>query len=308
MFRARPRQLRRLLALRGAPPPTAPDGWPAAGQTRGSGGQPPVAACPGQASPGVPGRSAARESVSRPAHPARPADDPWMDIPGRFFPEPGNLVPAADVALAPGEPAAAGGADGFPEGISALPACALSGGPRRPRRLVYRDGTVVDCRPVGGGPVWTGIAAGIIPAAGNLAPGWLQVVRRDGDDLLAVHPALLSPWSVNPLAGLSYRQRVRFTAFDAAEAAGLDAAGLPATFVDQGDSILLAHPCSGQPVTREVLDAHTTGGAAVIICSVDSSGRTFIREHPARDALNVMIPSHHPAEDGPQGPCLFAPA
>ena len=253
------------------------------------------------------GGFAAPQSTCRSPHPAGQATDPWLDIPGQFSPGTADPVPAvADVALAPGWPADADGSGQFPEGISPLPVTAVSGGPCRPQRLLYRDGTAVDCRPIGHDPVWTGITAGVIPATGNLAPGWLQVVRRDDDDLLAVHPALISPWSVDPYAWIPYRQRVRFRAFDATEAAGLPAAGLLAVLVDPGDRIRAGHPRAGQPEMREVLDVHTTDGATVMIASGDPADGIIIQEYPARDTVDVMIPHRHPGEDGPQALCLFA--
>jgi hypothetical protein len=253
------------------------------------------------------GGFAARQPARRSPYPAGKAANPWLDIPGQFSPGTAGPVPAvADVALAPARPAGAGGGGPFPEGISPLPVTAVSGGPCRPHRLVYRDGTVVDCRPIGHGPAWTGIAAGVIPAAGNLAPGWLQVVRRDDDDLLAVHPALISPWSVDPYAGIPYRQRVRFRVFDAAEAAGLDAAGLPAILIDRSDRIRAGYPPAGNPETRAVLDVHTTDGATVMIASAGPVSGITIEEYPARDAVDVVIPDRHPGEDSPQALCLFA--
>jgi hypothetical protein len=253
-------------------------------------------------------RALAAGSAREPAsHTAGHTGEPWLDIPGQFLPNRVNpVLAAADVALAPVRLAGAYAADEFPEGISPLPVTAFSGGPCRPHRLVHCDGTVLDCRPIGRGPVWTGIAAGVVPATDDLAPGWLQVVFRDGDDLLAVHPALLSPWTVDPYACIPYRQRVRFTAFDAAEAAGLDAAGLPAILVDPGDRVRAQHPCGGGPEIRKVLDVHSTGGATVMIASAGLRGSTTIQDCSARRAVDVMIPHRHPGENGPQALCLFA--
>jgi hypothetical protein len=243
-------------------------------------------------------------SLTRP--PRRPGDDPWTDIPGQFPPGEGPILRAADTVRLPARAAGGVGKGAFPRGIFSLPATALSCGPCRPRRLVYRDATVVDCRDPGGGPPWTGITAGVTPAAGSLAPGWLQLVLRGDDDLLAVHPALMSPWSVDPLAHSSYREEARFRTFDLAEAAGLHAAGLAAIRVDRGDHIFGGYPIGGGPPrNREVIDAHTADGTTVIISSVGSTGSVMVRSYLARDSVEVVIPPQHPGETGKYAPWLF---
>ena len=68
------------------------------------------------------------------------------------------------------------------------------------------------------------MAAGRPPR--NAPAGWSPCIRR-----------LVSPAGVDPYACMDRRQRRRFGAFDAAEAAGHAAARLPAVLVDIGDFI-----------------------------------------------------------------------
>lgn len=198
----------------------------------------------------------------------------------------------------------------YPDGISPLPVAAMSGGPLRPSRLLFPDGTRLDCRPGGcSGPSRTGTADGVVPAGGDLAPGWLQVIRLDdiehGGGLVTVHPALVSPGQVDPYACLRIRQRHRFGEFDAAEADGRITARLRAGLVDAGDLI-----CARQHDISQISQVtHACGapGVSVRITADSLCGSTGTWTYQACDLVEIMIPARHPAEHGPQAQRLFAP-
>jgi hypothetical protein len=157
-----------------------------------------------------------------------------------------------------------------------------------------------------GGPPWTGVAAGVVPATGVLAPGWLQAVRRDDGRLEALHPALISPQDVHPYEQVRYRQQQRWPAFDAAEASGRDAARLYAALVDRGDLIRAEQPPrSGSLQVREVTDIVRQDGLTVEITTADSTGAASTQAYPAREPVEVLIPARHPAEDSPAASSLF---
>ncbi len=232
--------------------------------------------------------------------PARPAN-PWLAVPP---PRPDHVPSVADVAgppvlLQPGDPR--GTARQFPGGISPLPVAAASSGPARPARLLHPDGDPLDCRPDGrDGPVWTATAAGVVPAEGDLAPGWLQVVSRDDGSRVALHPALVSPRGVNPYVWLPYRQQKRFSAFDTAEAAGRPAALLAATFVDPGDRIR-----AGNGDIHEVTEVTRDSDSDAWITTTGRGG-AISQPYGSRDLVEVIIPARHPAEDTPDATRLFA--
>jgi hypothetical protein len=200
-------------------------------------------------------------------------------------------------------------APGYPGGISPLPVTATSGGALRPHRLLHPDGTRLTCRPDGcRGRRWAGIAAGVLPGDGDQR-GWLQVVQRgrggDPGGPVTAHPALISPAGTDPYAGMGRRQRRRFRAFDAAEAAGRPAARLPATLIDAGDIITAA----GQDGICQVSEAAMVCGAlgvSVRLLAEDLSGGTDMRICRGGELVEVMLPIHHPAEYGPQARRLFA--
>lgn len=234
---------------------------------------------------------------------------------GQFLLGAAARVPAAaDAALVPvtrlrGTGDVRATAQQYPGGISPLPVTALSGGPLRPRRLLFPDGTRLDCRPGRcAGWSWTGTADGVVPATGDLAPGWLQVIRLDGAEheggLVTVHPALISPGQVDPYASLRIRQRRRFGEFDAAEAGGRITAWLRAGLVDAGDFL-----CSGQHNLWQIIQvthASRTLGIFVQITADGLGSGTWT--YPADELVEVMIPARHPAEYGPQARRLFAPS
>ena len=220
---------------------------------------------------------------------------------------------AADTAQAPvsrlrdpGDSRAA--AQQYPRGIWPLPAAATCGGPLRPRRLLHADGTRLECRPEGrGGPRWAGVADGVVPPAAGPDGPWLQVVRRDGTgELVTLHPALVCPAGVDPYACMDRRQRRRFGEFDAAEAAGLGAARLPASLVDIGDFIT----ADDRPGLLQVSQAALACGALGVSVRLigeglgDGTDMLVLRE---TDLVQVAIAARHPAEFGPQARRLFAP-
>jgi len=124
--------------------------------------------------------------------------------------------------------------------------------------------------------------------------------------MVTLHPALVSPAGVDPYACMDRRQRRRFGEFDAAEAAGLDAARLPATLVDIGDFITTddrpdllqvsqyALVCGGLGVSVRLIGEGLSGGTDMLVCR-------------DTELLRVTIPARHPAEFGPQARRLFAP-
>ena len=243
-----------------------------------------------------------------------PATGPGLEMPATGGLPPDTRIPAASkvagtpVPLQPGDSHA--GQQQFPGGISPLPVLATSGGPLRPGRLLHPDGTALQTGRMGvGGPPWTGVAAGVVPATGVLAPGWLQVVRRDGGRLEALHPALISPQDVHPYEQVRYRQAQRWPAFDAAEASGRDAARLFAALVDRGDLIRVEQPPrSGSLQVREVTDIVRQDGLTVEITTADSTGAQSTQVLPGRETVEVLIPARHPDQDSPAARWLFAPS
>lgn len=188
-----------------------------------------------------------------------------------------------------------------PPGTTPLPVPAASSGPIRPARLLYPDGQPLDCRPVGRtGPVWAGTAAGAMPASGDRAPGWLQVVSLADGTVTALHPALVSPRDVDPYAWLPYRAQRRFSEFDTAEAAGHTAAWLPAMLVDDGD---LIRTRTGE--IREVR-LRTWDSESAIRITTAGPGDTSTQLAGRDDFIEVMIPARHPAENTPHAARLFA--
>ena len=223
---------------------------------------------------------------------------------------------AADAALAPvTRLRGTGDARQFPQGIRPLLVAATSGDPLRPRRLLHpgsplEHGVLLDCQPADRAvPPWTGAAVGVVPAAGDLAPGWLQVVRPSGagqpGDLVTMHPALISPHGLDPYACLPVRQRRRFGEFDAAEAVGWRTAWLPATLVDPGDFISAQ---DGDILHVSDVDHGGAGsGEYVRVLADDLGGDTASKTFGHNELTEIMIPASHPAEDGPQAWRLFAP-
>ena len=193
-------------------------------------------------------------------------------------------------------------ANRFPDGIWPLPVPAAAGTGLRPSRLLHPDGTALDCRISAGGQLWTGVSAGVIPTRTG---EWLQVVRHDDGSLRALHPALVSPHRIDPYALGSFRQRMRYEHFDAAEAADRTTAMLPAQLLEPGD-VICPRGEDGQPRTV----AASPGPASendVQITSQDQAGELTARICPARELIEVAIPrSPHPAELGRDAACLFA--
>ena len=194
-----------------------------------------------------------------------------------------------------------------PGTISPLHAAAASGGRQRPHRLVYPEGTALVCRPDGQfGPAWAGVAAGSAPAEGGNG-GLLQGVRRSDGGLVSVHPAVIAPAGVNPYAWLRYRDQQRFSAFDPAEAAGLDAAWLTVGLADIGDQVRTeTAPGSGRWEIREVTGKETAG-IHVQLTTTRPDGDTRTDPYRSLDRIEVMIPARHPAEDSPYAARLYAP-
>jgi hypothetical protein len=226
-----------------------------------------------------------------PEPPPWPANPPpaAVSVAGRPLP-----VPAGDPRATPLQ---------FPQGIFPLDVTATAGGGLRPARLLHPDGTPLDFRPVGDNQPVPAVAAGIVPGTGDLAPGWLQVIQRENGNLEAVHPALVSPRGVNPLAWLPYAQVQRFGEFDGAEAAGRDSALLPAMFVEQGDSIR-----TGAGEIREVTAVRRlphADGVTVTIATTGPGGHASPLEYEGRQTVEVLIPAHHPAEDSPHAGHMF---
>jgi len=196
----------------------------------------------------------------------------------------------------------------YPDGISPLPVAATSGGPLRPRRLLHPNSTRLVCRPDGrSGPRWAGVADGVVPSGSEPDTAWLQVVRRnDPAGLVTLHPALISPAGVDPYAYMDRRQRRRFGAFDAAEAAGHAAARLPAVLVDVGDFITADGRDGILQVSQSALVCGAMG-VSVRLLVQDLSGDADMLIHREADLVDVELPACHPAEDGPQARRLFAP-
>jgi len=222
---------------------------------------------------------------------------------------------AADAAQAPvfrlrGTGDARAAAVRFPDGISPLPVAAMSGGPLRPRRLLYPDGTSLTYRPDGRGGGRAGTADGIVPADGPDA-GWLQVIRYPGAGSFAapaaVHPALLCPAGADPYGCMTRRQRRRFSLFDLAEAAGQDAAGMPASLVDIGDFLTADDPREILQVSDAALSCGSRGVSVRLIGDYLGGAGTDMLELRDTDLVRVMLPAFHPAEVGPHARQLFAP-
>ena len=225
---------------------------------------------------------------------------------------PAGPIPAAasvagpPVAVPPGDPRAT--QLQFPQGIFPLPVTATSGGGLRPARLLHPDGTPVDFRPTGDNECMPAVAVGVVPGTGHRlvghAPGWLQVIQRENGDLVAVHPALVSPRGVNPLGWLPYRQVRRFSEFDGAEAAGRDSALLQAMFVEQGDLIRTGAGEIGEVTAVKALPH--AGGVTVTIATAGTRWATAThQEYEGRQTVEVRIPAHHPAQDSPEAGHVF---
>jgi hypothetical protein len=234
----------------------------------------------------------------------RAVHDPWPEPP----PWPTNPPPAAASVVGPALPVPAGDPRAtelqFPQGIFPLDRVATSGGGLRPARLLHPGGTALDFRPMGYNESVPAVAAGVVPGTGDLAPGWLQVIQRGNGDLVAAHPALISPRGVNPLAWLPYAQVRRFEEFDGAEAAGRDSALLQAMFVEQGDSIRTAAGKIGEVTGKETVPH--ADGVTVTIATAGPGGRwRASREYKGEQTVEVLIPAHHPAEDSPQAGHMF---
>ncbi len=243
---------------------------------------------------------------------------------GQPLPGAAARVPAAaDAAQAPVSRLRGAGNDRaaalrYPGGIFPLPVAATCGGLPRPHRLLHPDGIRLVCRPQGrSGRRWAGVADGVVPGSGSPA-GWLQVVRRDRTadpaGLVTLHPALISPAGVDPFARMNRRQRLRFSEFDVAEAAGLPAARLHADLIDAGDFIVI--PGGRDDIVQVSQAALICGAAGVSVRlladrlgqepDVPACGEADLL-FQAADLVDVLIPARHPAEAGPQAWRLFAP-
>jgi hypothetical protein len=251
-------------------------------------------------------KAIATGQAEAPAH--GPADEvPWPEPP----PWPSGPIPTAAEVAGPPVPAPAVDPQAtqlqFPQGISPLPVTATWGGPLRPTRLLYPDGTAVDFRPMGDSESVPAVAVGVVPADGDLAPGWLQVIRRGSGDPVAAHPALLSPRGVNPLGPwLSYRTVRRFGEFDGAEAAGRDSALVQAMFVELGDSIR-TQAGEVREVTAVRALPHSDGGVVkVTIATTGPDGAASPLEYEGNHTVEVLIPAHHPVQDSPDAAHVFA--
>ena len=232
------------------------------------------------------------------------AGDPWPEPP----PWPTAPLPAAStvagppLAVPPGDPRAT--QLQFPQGIRPLPVTATSGGGLRPARLLHPDGTALDVRLMGDNESVPAVAAGVVPGTGDLAPGWLQVIERANGDLVAVHPALVSPRGINPLGWLPYAPMRRFREFDGAEAAGRDSALLQARFVEQGDSIRTGAGEIGEVMAVKVLP-HADGVTVTITTAATRWAAATHQEYEGHQTVEVRIPAHHPAQDSPEAGHVF---
>lgn len=202
----------------------------------------------------------------------------------------------------------------FPAGIRPLPGLAVAGNGRRQGRVLHPPGTLVDVfvpGEFGPGSHWRGVTVGVTEASMTRL-GWLQAVRRADDGFLEpVHPALLAPAGTDPYAaaGTDLKQRIRFQVFDAAEAAGLDAARQYATNVVPGDRIRI-YPGPGlsddhaadNPAAAEIMEVT---GVRRLARSVEvtalraGGGELTLPSYTHGTPVEVLLPQWHPAQDGP---------
>ena len=125
------------------------------------------------------------------------------------------------------------------DGTQPLPAHTGWGGPLRPERLLYADGTplAVRAQDEDGDEVRHATAAGTVPSppGSEHEPGRLQVVHWDDGGYEIVHPALACHRDIDPYSGLGDHNQARWEAFDLAEAWPTTVAALPPQLVDVGD-------------------------------------------------------------------------
>jgi hypothetical protein len=186
---------------------------------------------------------------------------------------------------------------GLPDGTVPLTEPAPWDGPRRPERLLYPNGTPLAVRNQGEDvdQTWHGTAAGAAPAAGDHAPGRLQVVRWGSGETAAVHPALISPDGIEPYAGLSDRQRERWERFDYFEYWHGSVAYLPAHLLNRGDMVQFEQGRRSRVTyTREVLDVNSIPGSRRLRVTFSNAGGPIVAGHNRDTMLAVVIPAQHP--------------
>lgn len=184
---------------------------------------------------------------------------------------------------------------GWPLGwsIYALPAPVPSGTGLRTGRLLHEAGAKLDCAAgLSGRRTRTGQSAGITWWDGE----WVQAVRWPDDLVEAVHPALVTPYGINPYEDLAPEDAARTRAFDAAEAARLPAAQLPARLLKPGDIVYDEHELTVESVTPSTDRIHAA-------CSGPDG--TAARSYPAGQHVTVAHPFSHPAGNGPHANLLF---
>jgi N12 class adenine-specific DNA methylase len=201
------------------------------------------------------------------------------------------------VRAAPAAPPVRGPA-GPPDGTQTVTAHTEWGGPLRPERLLYADGTPLTIRGQGedGDQVLQVTAAGAAPAGSDHAPGRLQVVQYDGGRYGIVHPALACHRDIDPYTGLSDRDRDRWEAFDLAESWPTNVAGLPPRLVNVGDVLQVERrPQSRVMDLCEVQSIQPGQGPYAGGLEIKVKGRKSPLSYPDRSTVAVGIPAQHPS-------------
>ncbi|MGV9383516.1 UvrD-helicase domain-containing protein [Nonomuraea sp. NPDC003707] len=218
-------------------------------------------------------------------------------------------------APAPAEPhAAADQENAVPSGTRGLAEDSPWGGPLRPERILHADDTPLTVRGQGedGDQSRPAVASGALPAAdADLAPGLHQVVRWSDGSYGIVAPALISRESIDPYAGMTPEQALRWLAFDRAEADGNPVAYLPADRVVVGDVIQVPRgPRSRTMDAHEVLEVapnNPTLPGVITIVTRTGPRATKKRAYPRQGAntpfpaVGVFAPAQHPSLQATSG-------
>jgi hypothetical protein len=213
-------------------------------------------------------------------------------------PRPGTAGRAVSSAEPAGEALFVMPGAGLPEGTVPLAEPTPWDGPRRPKRLLYPDGTPLTIRNQGedADRTWRGTAAGAAPATGDHAPGRLQVVRWDSERCTLIHPALISPQGADPYASLSERDRARWEKFDYFEFWHGTVAYLPCHLIEPGDVVQLERgPRSRTMDAHEVTAAKPVPGRkSVSLTFRNDRGPPIRAAYPSNSPLPVLIPADYP--------------
>lgn len=191
----------------------------------------------------------------------------------------------------------------LPAGTEPVASHRAWGGPVRPGRLVYQDGTELAVwRPNDEGDevIVHAVAAGskVTSASGGYGGGHLQVVQWEDGSHGVVHPARTCPRNVDPYAGLSDRDRARWETFDRYESYGESIAYLPARLIRVGDALQLKRGTPNHPADLTniwaVVSNHSDPDASI---HLTVPGHKQGLQVPPDRQMAVGVPEVHPTLD-----------